>query len=524
LPDAATRQTLARLALILPPDLATRAEADPIPATLGSELWAWWALQDPLPATPINERVVEHNLRIASALAAFEADTPTGFDARGEVFVRFGAPARRRSIDVKDDLFIARAIRDDPSVRRTDFPRNEAWYYPALGPNVYFLFVEKQGGYQQGRTVDLLPRSLLAGGMNRETESRARLLGQALRWIYKDLYEFSADIRQRLITLDATVGGDGAAFSGNTAFALQPEVQRARQADEVEQRYRDETLPPAATRIRGNPFGLVYRLARFRDGGPGSETFSLWAGWTLARAPLVVAADSLRELGVELETFLLDAHTVRYEAGHQRDTSTTRRYLLELDGAYTTPLWTTVSGVGRGGHAALEWDLIPSTSAGAALPPGVVSAAVAWADSIGEDGGSPGVDLSDLLPVDPDAALALDIVDRLGDMPPPYPFATVRPGQPVAVYYEIYGSEPGVEVEVEARAVAIQRGRILRGPRDFATATASRFTLSDVRSPEFVVLDVLESDEADEIRIEVAVTRADTGERVTRSVSFGVVR
>ena len=509
-------RSLAQLALVLPDSLARRVRGSADRA-LGAALEAWWRRQDPLPATSANERAVEHLLRVAAAEEAFGADTPTGLDARGETFVRFGMPTRRRVVDFESDLFIARAIRDEPSIRRTDFPRNEAWHYPALGPDVYFVFVERRGTYEEGQPLDLIPRALQGGGLNVATSDRARLLGQTLRWIYKDLYPYSSDIRNRLLTLDSTVGGDGAAFRGNTALALQGEIDRARREDAETRAARDARIPPAASRVRPRPFGVARQSAIFLDGPLSDPTYAVWVGWSPLAAPLVVVADSLAEIGLSPERFVVSTTVVEYGPSYERAEVAETRRVLGTDG--TGPRWAVAGGLPSDGHVAVEWDLYPATEAGDVLPPGAVAAEVHRVDTL--DVAQAGVlRLSGVLSVDALAALAMREVERGEAFPPPQPAPALRSGEPLAVYYEVYTTTPGVTVEVEVRATKIRDGRILRPGQDISTASASRYVLNEPRRPELAIVEVGDLAGVDRVRVDVVVTDVEAAESVSQSVTF----
>ena len=512
-PDLA--RDLAQLALVVPDELVDRLAA-PDPA-LGRDLAAWWRRQDPLPSTPLNERALEHLLRVATARESFGSGDDAGFDARGETLVRFGPPTRRRVIDVESDLFIARAIREESAIRRSDFPRNEAWHYPALGPDVYFLFVERRGRYEDAEPVDLLPRALWAGGMSYETVSRARLLGQTIRWIYKDLHTYSADIRNRTLTFDAAVGGDGVAFEGNTALVIQNEFQRARQADAIAREARDAALPEASTSVRSGPFGVARRTAVFLDGPVGEGPLSVWAGWAPIPSQLAGVADSLLALGLSPEQYLIAQSALALGPGYEREEE--QRAAVPAQPART--VWSIADAVPLGGHAAFEWDLYPADDAGQIVPPGAVAADVLWIDSV--DVAQAGdVALSGLLPVDVDRALALNEPDRYGGLPPPRTPGPIGTGESVAVYFEVYGRRPGVEVQIEVRAVQVRAGRILRRGAAVATGSSVRATLDEPRRPELAVVDVADLEGADELRIEVVVTDLDADVRVRQSVTFDV--
>ena len=89
------REVYRDLAHVAPPDeLASWQEA------VGSERdarWhAFWNARDSNPATVVNERLVEHYRRVMYARHQFSQGQHP-YDRRGEIYVRFGAPADRRS-------------------------------------------------------------------------------------------------------------------------------------------------------------------------------------------------------------------------------------------------------------------------------------------------------------------------------------------------------------------------------------------------------------------------------------------
>tara|TARA_Y100000588_G_scaffold375711_1_gene452430 strand:- start:5210 stop:7927 length:2718 start_codon:yes stop_codon:yes gene_type:complete len=88
--------------------IAKREEVDEIAAIYSSgernrALRRFWALQDPTPTTPVNERRVEHYRRVSHARRHFSdgADefTDIGWDRRGDLYVRFGAADHTSSSD-----------------------------------------------------------------------------------------------------------------------------------------------------------------------------------------------------------------------------------------------------------------------------------------------------------------------------------------------------------------------------------------------------------------------------------------
>jgi GWxTD domain-containing protein len=90
----------------------------------------FWHSLDPTPATPENERYVEHYQRLDYARKQFASSLPRGYDDRGMIYVRYGPP---------DDRFISPA---------GGFTRAmESWVYQRLG-NINFDFVEYGASYQ----------------------------------------------------------------------------------------------------------------------------------------------------------------------------------------------------------------------------------------------------------------------------------------------------------------------------------------------------------------------------------------
>jgi GWxTD domain-containing protein len=88
--------------------IATREELEKVDAAYSSEernraLREFWALKDPTPTTPVNERRVEHYIRTAHARRHFsdgvDEFSDYGWDRRGDLYVRFGKPDHTSSTD-----------------------------------------------------------------------------------------------------------------------------------------------------------------------------------------------------------------------------------------------------------------------------------------------------------------------------------------------------------------------------------------------------------------------------------------
>ena len=499
--DGGDARMLGQLALVMPEELLREVP----PRVQGV---SWWALQDPLPSTRCNERLIEHLTRVATAESEFPDDGPLGFDVRGETFVRYGRPARRVSINVESDLFIARALRAEPSIRRADFPANTVWHYPDLSSGVYFLFVQGRGGYRLGGALDLVPRSLLAGGLTPTTQTKAELLAQVLRWIYKELYPFSDEYKDRLMDMDAVVGADGRAFDGPTGLVVQGELQKARRSDEIDRVDRESIPSRARTRVQPSGFGVVYAPAAFRDSSGG---YSVWVGWSLPDEAHA-AIDSLAELGLRPDSYSVETTEQVLDSRAERLVSRSESH--ELPGRVSTPTWLRLAGIPRDGSAAVEWALVPTEGQGLPVPFGVVAAQVLRVPP------PDGTELiSDLLAVDAASAAAMEEIDRLGAFPKPRRAGPVARGESLAVYFELYGPAGSV-YRVETRAVLIREGGIFRRSREQHGATASDVRLEGLRQPVTAVLDTGTLDGADHVRVEVTVRDLATGEETRRALAF----
>lgn len=86
------------------------------------QLWidAWWHARDPIHTSPQNEARFEHERRVLVAEMHFARGAWPGWDDRGEVFIRYGAPGSR-------SLVKADVVEPGEYV-----PAQEFWYYPAF--------------------------------------------------------------------------------------------------------------------------------------------------------------------------------------------------------------------------------------------------------------------------------------------------------------------------------------------------------------------------------------------------------
>lgn len=107
-----------------------------IPGAAERAAWLerFWIERDPTPATPENERKIEHEKRVALARKLFGMKKAPGWDKRGEMLIRYGLPTDR--------------TQTWGSVGFYDMtPPGEIWYYESLDMIVQFQNTNLKGEY-----------------------------------------------------------------------------------------------------------------------------------------------------------------------------------------------------------------------------------------------------------------------------------------------------------------------------------------------------------------------------------------
>ena len=150
---------------------------------------SWWRSQDPLPASDINERMIEHVRRVEYAVDHYGcASCDTGYDERGEIYVRYGEPERKTKITFDDPRLIDVVFQPGVAVSPTDFPHNEFWRYFNIDRDAYFIFVEDGNRYRLGDTSDLLPSVLRSGlGHGGRGQVKSKMVLAVMRSVYEQL-------------------------------------------------------------------------------------------------------------------------------------------------------------------------------------------------------------------------------------------------------------------------------------------------------------------------------------------------
>jgi GWxTD domain-containing protein len=100
------------------------------------ERWieSFWIDRDPTPATPENERRIEHEKRVALARKLFGMKKAPGWDRRGETLIRWGMPSQRTETHGTVGFY--------------EFtPPGEVWYYRTFDMIVQFSNFNLKGEF-----------------------------------------------------------------------------------------------------------------------------------------------------------------------------------------------------------------------------------------------------------------------------------------------------------------------------------------------------------------------------------------
>lgn len=519
-----------QLRLILPDTLRQRiarpAGEDP---QLQENLLLWWRAQDPLPATERNERLEEHLRRVAYAARHYgDTDASTGVDARGEVYIRLGPPARSTSVRFNASRVLT-LIRESPVLTRGDFPDNEYWVYPQVDQHAKYLFVEKDGSWEIGAPHDLIPSFFRAGlGSNARGQDRVLDLGV--------LFE---EVFSQLGTIDVDYGPWYQEAESATAFTVsgtRPDPSQMRQMITESREFeaqrafeREQTVPQQFSEVpeADEALPVNVRIARFLDDDGSTRTEVYWipepGSFRVAdRGDRYPAYD-------EWDSQLLLFAAVQQESDFERRAIHYKRYMVrehERTEGTIEPQSYAVTGDTGTYHLRLQWQqhiARGSTHSSVEVGPRVKVQAVRF-DSLQALRAQPDrLEMSDLKPLQPSSP------DTLQDEQP-YPFDYWDAQAPLVLYFEIYNLVLGaddqtrytVEYAIERRT---ERGGIrgwLGGTEDRRTTTETTYTGSTRTESEHILLSLDEEviGKSGAVRITVRVTDEHTGQDIERAIAF----
>ncbi len=557
------RRHLAQVHLIYPEPAA----APPGVQEAGARLLAWWRRQDPLPATPQNERIEEHLTRLAYALHHYpHPGRPTGLDDRGELYVRLGPPSQQHTIRYDDGAFQREVFRYGVRLSMQDFPANEIWAYYHIADAGYYIFTKQGDHFYLSDAEKLLPASL-QGVFD---PNRGHSAVAALRYIYKQLALFHHDFVDRYAeveqyatwqeqqeiaarsgglqaigineTLVSRGEGQGRFAYEDRVLGIDPPERFVRRAlergtrEDQQARLRRETAMPTqfTALLAGQQMPLAVRTARFLEPDGLTRTEVYWSPlpptFKLDRA----TRRMLEKTGLAAyDDFVIQTTLVRHTTDYEREAVQVDAWLGAGAAGSASPPTVVHRSMIRGAaslyHLAVEWDGYVAHRKGAdlaslSLGPRVQTA-VFRSDSLRALRADAGAfEMSDVMPVLADEGLPMEIDPAALT---PYPFTATTPETPLALYFEVYGLTFGPEdrtrYAVTYQVTQQRKGARLAGTRRSTTAGATEQTGAARTAREYIELDTDEWHGAEAVEIEVVVEDRYTGRRASRVLRFDVL-
>ena len=176
------------------------------PEALAIAIKQFWIERDPTPATPLNERLVEHWQRIVHARRnyVYNHSSPFRTDDRGVLYVKYGTPDRITSghLGINSADRRSHGISDEDWARFDRQPQYEIWRYarPYDRDFYYYLFgnIDGTGPFQR---VDGLHR-ILPSNARSYKHNDIRFLHYLELFYYADLARMGGPYGQRLAELE----------------------------------------------------------------------------------------------------------------------------------------------------------------------------------------------------------------------------------------------------------------------------------------------------------------------------------
>lgn len=518
-------------------------------------LAAWWRAQDPLPATPPNERLREHLTRMAYARAHFASPLNAyGYDERGLVYIALGEPYQRKAISF-DDPKLLRLVRQSTRLTTADFPASEMWVYSSA-PGGYYLFAELVGMFELVRADELIPRSVISASRLRTislTEAVRQISAPptaateetdvaliTLRILLQELSRSHSDFAEPYVTVASYADAGPAIRSqsdvgrGTPAFSFINQQINTLRVDEQQRVYdREDNLPRQLTEAAPevDMLPLVARTARFLTETGATETRLYWG----AGAETVLQ----RSLPPPANAYLVQSSAARLGLDYLPHETRLARLAMKptaesVPGAML-PAQTLVLGPTRGlYHVRAQWDVLPIEMRAETVTAvgGVVARATMAQDSLMALSDNPAdLVLSDLVPVAPGSVFALPEGSGARDALTPYPFAALLAGDTLGLYFEAYHLAFGADDQTDyAAEYEVRReggGRLLglfSSRYETATSVQTRYTGSSRTAREALLLptDASWLRGGEETRIEVVLRVRDetTGREAERTLAI----
>jgi GWxTD domain-containing protein len=579
------RRRVAQIAPLLPDDVFAKVvdgTRTAEPATwafrpdAGAALRTWWQGLDPFPATDANERLEEHLTRLVHVRRSFACgDRTAALDARGAIYLRYGAPFKRRDLSYKSGDFFREVFRFGVPIPPASFPRSEIWVYPQIDEAGVYLFAEEETSdcYTVATVNDLLPSTLKMRRSNTERGLNIAYSSMmAMRAIYQELalyhsaysdrytdianYVGRQETKAAAAEVAATFGREGAGqgadqsvvvgagvgqtrrvFSNPSTGLSYPTqfvsrmLTRAKQDDQAVARRRENNMPRQYTALHeGTPqLPVAVRTARFLNDDGTTRTEVYW-GLSAEKARLRPQEDE----GAPPPS-LVRFSAARYNQDRSRVQRRHRRLRLPAEPGRQRPVVVGEAVAFRSAslhHLTMQWEQHQFWQRGDSTVIGLGPKrrfALVRTDSLQPlrpEGRR--LEMSDLKVLSlPDTAAAT--LAAPADAARPYPFDTITPETPLLLDFEVYHLAYGaddrtqytVSYEVEGRT---RRGwtRLFRGRDPRSTSTTMTRSGTSRRSDELILLDLSEIARPNEqdVRVRVRVTDEKTGASVTRSLDL----
>lgn len=389
----------------------------PTAAERAAWLDRFWIDLDPTPATPENERRIEHEKRVALARRLFGMKKAPGWDRRGETLIRWGLPTDR--------------ARTTANIGFYEFtPPGEVWYYHSLDMIVQFSDFNLKGEYFYASDP--------VGRSSRREIERNKNVSDLLKYgVIQQLYPINYMSPDEVKDL-ADFNPDDIDYVADSEVRMMTLRDRiaAIEAEKVQEkvnnfyRYRDERPTLYSFEIDRSPLPLWFDVTPF-DGGPGTIRTEIGFEVPAAELQFVRRGGNL-EAEIELAVLVRDIENRQVAAAIEvlRPSSTGDAY----DGPALIP-GQLVIGLPPGYYrvgieardrlskrlAAYRTNVELPAFAGAPSISGVV-----FASGIGETDGSGRFRKG-----------ALQVV--------PHPMRAYRSPVPLSVYFEVYGLDTDPE-------------------------------------------------------------------------------
>ena len=547
------RQHAWEVAIILPDSIQARTGINPDelqqqnasmqPSEHAAEiLQGWWRREDRLPATPHNERLLEHLGRVAYAHQYFKSGDVV--DDRGKILIRLGLPSGSKEVDFHDAQFRRDVIQENRRLNTFDFAENEFWWYHNLGDEVNFLFVKDNAGvYRIGEVTDLFPRSLqrgqYAGGSRNQEQAYAflRSMEVALRQLslqnptYMGRYTEVGNVVAALGAGGLMHGEPGMGhYAGNIH-------ERSAREDRRLNRKREEIVGAHQSDLgESRPsLPIAKRWARFLNEDGTTRTDVYWTVSTSDIPPGEFHHDRWEDRDTDnLPTRhrLVTNLNLEHEDHRSSERARAAHVVSESDAHdQLAPQTITVETDEPIFHLALQWDqLMGERPADAGNY--VMRRTVERIDTLQAlDGSGNTLEVSDLKLFT--AGSGQDVHTLRRDELTPYPMQHAQQDTPLGLYFEVYhlmfDADDRTRYTVDLEVDRLQtRGRIarwLRGEERQQTSTTSTYEGDARRTEEMLLLDMeawegLDRDE--EVTVTVRVTDEVSGATTERTLQFAL--